>query len=603
MSSFSQKKPRNINEALRILFFLTPFIFLLFLAFLQVLNLTLIKGEDFKTQADSNRIYQSKIYPKRGFIYDKNNILLAENVIQQDLKITLEYVEEIDFILLKISKLLNIDYEQLESNFYLRSSKKKPLEPFTLIKNLSEKQIAKISVNLASLPGVEIETSSSRNVVHKEISASVIGYVGNISKDDISKNPKLKFFSNQQVGKTSIERDFDPILRGKVGYRIQERDSKGKLIKTISMIPPENGKDLKLSIDINLQKKLYEEFKGRKGALVAIEPKTGLIRALISSPSYDPNILNTINDMDRVREIFSDENSPLFNRAISGQYPPASTLKPFVGLAALEAKSITWDTEIVDSGEYYVEGDDRPYKGWKDGGHGIVNMKKAIIESSDVYFYSLAYDLTIGNLSPFLEKFGFGSSSGLTQNESKGILPSRKWKLGYVGDFWFKGDTINMGIGQGYITATPIQIAVAYSVLANKGELVQPRIIESIGKNQTLKISKNFITIENKKNWERIEGALIDVVEASNGTAKNIFNKKIRIAGKTGTAQVKSINEEEYELVRENKAFRDHALFVGYGPVDEPVLAVVAIVENGESGSAVAAPLVRSAIDYYIESQ
>lgn len=603
MSSFSQKKPRNINEALRILFFLTPFIFLLFLAFLQVLNLTLIKGEDFKTQADSNRIYQSKIYPKRGFIYDKNNILLAENVIQQDLKITLEYVEEIDFILLKISKLLNIDYEQLESNFYLRSSKKKPLEPFTLIKNLSEKQIAKISVNLASLPGVEIETSSSRNVVHKEISASVIGYVGNISKDDISKNPKLKFFSNQQVGKTSIERDFDPILRGKVGYRIQERDSKGKLIKTISMIPPENGKDLKLSIDINLQKKLYEEFKGRKGALVAIEPKTGLIRALISSPSYDPNILNTINDIDRVRKIFSDENSPLFNRAISGQYPPASTLKPFVGLAALEAKSITWDTEIVDSGEYYVEGDDRPYKGWKDGGHGIVNMKKAIIESSDVYFYSLAYDLTIGNLSPFLEKFGFGSSSGLTQNESKGILPSRKWKLGYVGDFWFKGDTINMGIGQGYITATPIQIAVAYSVLANKGELVQPRIIESIGKNQTLKISKNFITIENKKNWERIEGALIDVVEASNGTAKNIFNKKIRIAGKTGTAQVKSINEEEYELVRENKAFRDHALFVGYGPVEEPALAVVAIVENGESGSAVAAPLVRSAIDYYIESQ
>lgn len=603
MSSFSQKKPRNINEALRILFFLTPFIFLLFLAFLQVLNLTLIKGEDFKTQADSNRIYQSKIYPKRGFIYDKNNILLAENVIQQDLKITLEYVEEIDFILLKISKLLNIDYEQLESNFYLRSSKKKPLEPFTLIKNLSEKQIAKISVNLASLPGVEIETSSSRNVVHKEISASVIGYVGNISKDDISKNPKLKFFSNQQVGKTSIERDFDPILRGKVGYIIQERDSKGKLIKTISMIPPENGKDLKLSIDINLQKKLYKEFKGRKGALVAIEPKTGLIRALISSPSYDPNILNTINDMDRVREIFSDENSPLFNRAISGLYPPASTLKPFVGLAALEAKSITWDTEIVDSGEYYVEGDDRPYKGWKDGGHGIVNMKKAIIESSDVYFYSLAYDLTIGNLSPFLEKFGFGSSSGLTQNESKGILPSRKWKLGYVGDFWFKGDTINMGIGQGYITATPIQIAVAYSVLANKGELVQPRIIESIGKNQTLKISKNFITIENKKNWERIEGALIDVVEASNGTAKNIFNKKIRIAGKTGTAQVKSINEEEYELVRENEAFRDHALFVGYGPVEEPALAVVAIVENGESGSAVAAPLVRSAIDYYIESQ
>jgi penicillin-binding protein 2 len=603
MRSFSQKKPRNINEASRVLFFLSPFIFLLILAFIQVLNLTLIKGENFRTQADSNRIYQSKIYPKRGFIYDKNNILLAENIVQQDLKVTLRYVDEIGLILSNISKLLNIDFEQLESNFYLRSSKKNPLEPFTLIKNLSEKQIAKLSVNLSNLPGVEIETSFSRNVIHKEISASVIGYVGNISKNDISKNPKLKSFSNQQVGKTSIERDFDPILRGKLGYRIQEKDSKGNLIKTISISPPENGKDLKLSIDINLQKKLFEEFKGRKGALVAIEPKTGLIRALISSPSYDPNILNTINNIDKVNKIFSDKNSPLFNRAISGQYPPASTLKPFVGLAALEAKSISWDTEIIDSGEYYVEGDDRPYKGWKDGGHGVVNMKKAIIESSDVYFYSLAYDLTIGNLSPFLEKFGFGSPSGLTQNESKGILPSRKWKLGYIGDFWFKGDTINMGIGQGYITATPIQIAVAYSVLANKGELVQPRIIESIGKNQTLKISKDFVTIENEKNWERIESALLGVVEASNGTAQNILNKKIRIAGKTGTAQVKSINEEEYELVRENEAFRDHALFVGYGPVEEPALAVVAIIENGESGSAVAAPIVRSAIDFYTENQ
>ena len=216
-------------------------------------------------------------------------------------------------------------------------------------------------------------------------------------------------------------------------------------------------------------KKLFYDFKGRKGALVAIEPKTGLIRALISSPTYDPNLLNTINDYDEVRNLFSDQNSPLFNRALSGQYPPASTLKPFVGMAALEAKTISWEKEILDSGEYLVEGDERPYRGWKEGGHGKVDMNKAIIESSDVYFYSLAYDLTVSNLSPFLEKFGFGEQSGLTTREGTGILPSRKWKLGYKGESWFKGDTINMGIGQGYITATPLQIAVAYSALANKG--------------------------------------------------------------------------------------------------------------------------------------
>ena len=226
-------------------------------------------------------------------------------------------------------------------------------------------------------------------------------------------------------------------------------------------------------------------------------------------------------------------------------------------------------------------------------------MNKAIIESSDVYFYSLAYDLTVSNLSPFLEKFGFGEQSGLTIREGTGILPSRKWKLGYKGESWFKGDTINMGIGQGYITATPLQIAVAYSALANKGELVQPRIIEKIGEENTETVIKKNISLIDDLNWKRIEKSLLGVVEASNGTANNIYDRNIRIAGKTGTAQVKSIIETEYELLRVDKSLRDHALFVGYGPVEEPKLVVVAIIENGESGSAVAAPLVRKAINLY----
>ena len=309
--------------------------------------------------------------------------------------------------------------------------------------------------------------------------------------------------------------------------------------------------------------------------------------------------MNTINDYDEVRNLFSDQDSPLFNRALSGQYPPASTLKPFVGMAALEAKTISWEKEILDSGEYLVEGDERPYRGWKEGGHGKVDMNKAIIESSDVYFYSLAYDLTVSNLSPFLEKFGFGEQSGLTIREGTGILPSRKWKLGYKGESWFKGDTINMGIGQGYITATPLQIAVAYSALANKGELVQPRIIEKIGEENTERVIKKNISLIDDLNWKRIEKSLLGVVEASNGTANNIYDRNIRIAGKTGTAQVKSIIETEYELLRVDKSLRDHALFVGYGPVEEPKLVVVAIIENGESGSAVAAPLVRKAINLY----
>lgn len=601
MSIFENKK--DSIETYRIIVFLSPFLILLFFAFLQILNLSYFNSNIYKTQSDSNRLYQSKIAPQRGFIFDTKNTLLVENNIQQDLEINPSFIENPRVFLKQISDLLDLNFEKIESDFYVRATGKSSQEPYILIKDLNEQQIAKLSVNLKKIKGAEIVSSFSRNVIHKDIMAPVIGYVGNISREDIFNNPELTKFKSLKIGKTGVEKDFDSILRGNMGYRIQERDSYGKLIRNISIEPPLKGKDLKLSIDLDLQKKLFSDFKGRKGALVAIEPRTGLIRALISSPTYDPNLLNSINDYEEVKSLFADKDSPLFNRALSGQYPPASTLKPFVGMAALEAETISWEKRIVDSGEYYVEGDDRPYKGWKEGGHGNVDMKKAIIESSDVYFYALAYDLTINNLSPFLEKFGYGKQSGLTENEAKGILPSRKWKLGYIGEAWFKGDTINMGIGQGYITATPIQIALAYATLANRGEIVKPRIIEKIGGVSTEKVSNLKISLSDNQNWKRIEEALLGVVEASNGTANNIYDRNIRIAGKTGTAQVKSIGETEYKFLREDESLRDHALFVGYGPVEDPKLVVVAIIENGESGSTVAAPLVRKAINLYSKNE
>ena len=601
MSIFENKK--DSIETYRIIVFLSPFLILLFFAFLQILNLSYFNSDIYKTQSDSNRLYQSKIAPQRGFIFDTKNTLLVENNIQQDLEINPSFIENPRVFLKQISDLLDLNFEKIESDFYVRATGKSSQEPYILIKDLNEQQIAKLSVNLKKIKGAEIVSSFSRNVIHKDIMAPVIGYVGNISREDIFNNPELTKFKSLKIGKTGVEKDFDSILRGNMGYRIQERDSYGKLIRNISIEPPLKGKDLKLSIDLDLQKKLFSDFKGRKGALVAIEPRTGLIRALISSPTYDPNLLNSINDYEEVKSLFADKDSPLFNRALSGQYPPASTLKPFVGMAALEAETISWEKKIVDSGEYYVEGDDRPYKGWKEGGHGNVDMKKAIIESSDVYFYALAYDLTINNLSPFLEKFGYGKQSGLTENEAKGILPSRKWKLGYIGEAWFKGDTINMGIGQGYITATPIQIALAYATLANRGEIVKPRIIEKIGGVSTEKVSNLNISLSDNQNWKRIEEALLGVVEASNGTANNIYDRNIRIAGKTGTAQVKSIGETEYKFLREDESLRDHALFVGYGPVEDPKLVVVAIIENGESGSTVAAPLVRKAINLYSKNE
>ena len=593
-----RSSPSNSSIFRRILIFLIPFLILLTLAFFQIFNLMILSADEFKTQADSNRILKERVFPPRGLILDRNEEIVVENFIRQDLKVTPSFVEDYSLYISNLSELMNYETSKIEDIFYKKLNEIKPFQSFTLIRNLSDEQIAKLNLNLSKFSGTEIIPNFSRNVTEGESLGSVVGYLGFASKNSILQDPNLKNFSDQQIGLLGIEKEYDDFLRGEIGYKFLEKDSKGNVIKVLSTEPPKKGKNLKLSIDLELQRTLFKEFNGKKGALIAIEPETGFIRALISSPSYDPNYLNNFYS-EEIEKILQDENSPLFNRAVSGQYPPASTLKPFIGLAALEEQVITWDEKIHDQGEFFVEGDDRPYRGWKEEGHGFVNMESAIAESSDVYFYNIAFDLTVSSISPFLAKFGFGSSSKLLGNESKGILPDKKWKLGQKGEFWFKGDTINMGIGQGYILTTPLQIAIAYSALVNGGQLITPRIVESIDGVAT-KFSSERIELKNNENWELIKKALVSVVESNKGTAHNLFDPKKRIAGKTGTAQVKSlINDIKYQEIRENELLRDHALFVGYGPIEKPSLVVVVIVENGESGSLVAAPIVKKAINSY----
>ena len=582
----------------RIFLFLIPFGILLIFAFLQILNLMIFQSEKFKTQADTNRVLKEKVFPPRGLIYDTKERIIVDNFIRQDLVITPNFIDDYSKYLSLLSEITGEDVNILENVFYEKLSEIKPFQSFTLLRGLNDEQLAKLKLNSSNLTGTEINPSFSRNAVYGESSGSLIGYLGFASRKDILNNPKLKNFNDQQIGLLGIEKELDEHLRGTIGYRFLEKDAKGKVLDVLAVEPSIKGKNVKLSIDIEFQNNLYKEFEGKKGALIAIEPDTGFIRAMISSPSYDPDHFNNLN-VEKIKTLLSNKNSPLFNRAISGQYPPASTLKPFIGLVALEEKVISWRDKILDEGEFFVEGDERPYRGWKEGGHGEVDMEKAIAESSDVYFYNIAFDLTVSSISPFLDKFGFGKSSQLFKNESEGILPDQKWKLGKKGEFWFKGDTINMGIGQGYILATPLQIALAYSALINGGKLISPRIVESIDGEEE-KFSSKQIDIKNKKNLDYIQEALISVVESDTGTAKNIFNPKLRIAGKTGTAQVKSlIDDKKYQEIRENISLRDHALFVGYGPVEDPSLVVVVIVENGESGSLVAAPIVKKAIDLY----
>ncbi len=592
---------RSGQEYVRSLLLLSPFILFFLISLFQVFNLTIIQGDKYQTIAESNRIYQKTINPVRGFIYDHRGELLVENVVQRDLYVTPAYIENPNKTLLTLSNLLDLSFEGLESIYFSRALKIKNFDSFPLVKSLNEEQIAKVKVNIELISGVEVISSLKRYVLHDQTLAHIIGYVGDISLVDIQNDNSLSEIKNSQIGKTGIEKEFDSILRGKPGYQTQERDVKGKLVRVLDTEGAKDGKNIYLSIDKSLQTHLFKLFKGRKGALVALEPKTGLVRALISSPSYDPNILNSIVDSTLVEKLFDNQNSPIFNRAISGQYPPASTLKPFVGLAAIENKVISWEKKIRDNGKYFVEGDPRPYRGWKENGHGNVDLRKAIIESSDVYFYNIAYDLTLSGIKPMLENFGFGKKTGLTPFESSGLLPDKKWKLGYKGDFWFKGDTINLGIGQGYILSTPLQLAVAYSGLANKGIIYKPLFIQPSDEKAYKPEKIAHINLSDEGGWEKMEKALIDVIAARNGTAHKVFDKNSKvIAGKTGTAQIKSILPgKEYDAIRENPLLRDHALFVGYGPVNDPKLVVAVIIENGESGSEVAAPIVQSAINFY----
>ena len=587
------------SESRKLVLYLIFPIFIMLVVLLQTFNLTVINGKKYETQSENNRIVSRTIYPTRGLIYDTHDKLLVENIASSQLNLvperstdTLKKIKEIaDLLNLEKSFLLDIYEKQIKKPRY-------PFQPITLAKSLNDEQIALFSVSSEKFKGFSVETGLVRSVVNKQSLAHVLGYMGYSESSDVNKSSN--FISGNQIGISGIEKTYHDQLSGKVGTRIEEKDVSGKFVRVLSENNAESGKDLKLSIDLDLQNFLIPFFEGQKGALVALEPKSGLIKALISSPSYDPNIFNSSSSLAEIQSIFNDDEGPLFNRATMGNYPPASTIKPILGLAALDEGIVDWNTIIQDDGEFYVEGDPRPYRGWKEDGHGKVDLEKAIVESSDVYFYSTAYDLTIKRLEPFLNKFGFGAKTNIDAEESNGLVPNEKWKLGYIGEFWFKGDSINLGIGQGYMLSTPIQISQAIAVIANRGDIIKPRLVEEIDESPTELESLGKINLKDETNWEKIEKSMIEVINSPNGTANNIKDSRYVIAGKTGTAQIKSYEDQEYEDIRENPFFRDHALFVGYAPIPDPELLILVIIENGESGSRVAAPIAKAGFDYYL---
>ena len=599
---------RGLKARSRIILF---FLIIISLAgVIQIVKLTVIDQENYVTESEKNRIIRVPVYPARGLIgLAKDNKLLVENIVAQQLTINSKSTTDIASTIVDIQKTIGIP-EEVVRTFYKVLSSNPRNRNITLMDDLTEEQVAKYLVNKERWPSSNLEAYLKRYVIDNSLFSHVVGYTGAISSQEREDDEEYRYAINSRLGKSGIEKTFENELRGKVGYRTVEVDVHGKEVRELDKVLPSKAKNIFLSLDQELQELARKGLRGRKGAVVAIDPNNGLVKVLVSSPDFNPNIFNE-TAKGNLRSLSSDTNAPFFNRAISGNYPPASTLKPFLGLLGLESEIISWSTEIKDEGFFQIQDEGRKYRGWKEEGHGIVDLNKAIIESSDVYFYELASKTTVDQIHSFLKLFGFGQKTGIQlTGEEEGVLPSRNWKLGRTGDSWFVGDTINLGIGQGYMTTTPLQLAVAVSVLATRGKAYKPNIVEKVDTTFIEPELLYQIEIKEERNWKKLEESMISVIRSWNGTAHNIYNPEdFLIAGKTGTAQIKSLTEEnltvqeEYENVRKDIKKRDHAIFVGYGPVPNPNLTVVVVVENGESGSAVAAPIAKLIIDRYQKLQ
>ncbi len=566
-------------------------------------QLQILDYDIYKTQSDRNRIQLMPIAPKRGLIFDRNGILLAENIPSYTLTVIRERVDELDETLAIIGELIELSDDDIEQ-FKKRLRRRRPYEEVPLKFRLSEKEIAIIAVNRHRIPGVDVDAQLVRHYPQGELFAHVLGYVGRISEREQDAIDPVNYSGTHHIGKIGLEKYYEDLLHGTVGYQNVESNAHGRILRVLERHDPLPGGDIQLHIDAQVQKVAYDAMAGRRGAVVAIDPKTGGVIAMLSTPSYDANLfVGGISGKD-YRALQNDNDLPLYNRALQGQYPPASTVKPLWALAGMYYGVVTPATRYADPGFFSLPNDTRRYRDWKRGGHGAsVNMDQAIAESCDVYFYELAYKLGIDRLHDFGTRFGLGDVTGIDNtNERGGLLPSRQWKRDTRGSHWYPGETINVGIGQGFMLATPLQIAVATSVLASRGELRAPRLLAAVGGESVEAPLLGKMEDVPESQWDAIQHSMEEVIYDVRGTGRSLRNGlQYRMAGKTGTAQVISIAAgEEYDSESLEKRKRDHALFVAYAPSEDPQIAVAVIIENGESGGGVAGPVARAVMDAYL---
>ncbi|NBF18015.1 penicillin-binding protein 2 [Pseudomonas sp. Fl4BN2] len=556
------------------------------------------------TVSENNRVHVLPIPPERGFIYDRNGVLLADNQPSFNMTITRERAGDTAKVLDSVMSILHLPEE--DRAVFAKSMKqaRHPFDPSTLLYELSEEQIALLAVNQFRLPGIDVEAQFVRHYPQGDHFAHSVGYVGRINEKEAKQLDPTQYRGTQSIGKTGIERFYEPELHGKVGFEEVETNAQGRVMRVLRHTDAVAGKNIVLSLDIKLQEAAEEALGDRRGSIIALDPKTGEVLAMVSKPSFDPNLFVTGISSRDYSALRDSIDKPLFNRALRGLYAPGSTIKPEVAIAGLDSGVISASTRVFDPGYFQLPNVDHKYRNWNHSGDGWVDLNAAIMRSNDTYFYDLASKLGIDRMHDYMAMFGLGQKVSLDMfEESSGLMPSREWKRSTRRQAWFPGETVILGIGQGYMQVTPLQLAQATALIANKGVWNRPHLAKTI--DGTPPADDNpiaNIVLRDPRDWEQVNHAMQLVMHDPRGIARAAAQgAQYRIAGKSGTAQVVAIKQgERYNRLKTAERNRDNALFVGFAPAEAPQIVISVMIENGEAGGRVAGPVVRKVMDAWL---
>lgn len=587
------------------------FVLICFVAlFARFIWLQVVQYNYYKTRAEDNRISLVPITPNRGLIVDRNGTVLARNYSAYTLEITPSRVPDLEATIDALGQIIDIQPKD-RKRFKRLLEESKNFESLPIRNRLSDEEVAKFVAYRYRFPGVEIKARLFRQYPMGAFAAHVLGYIGRVNDKDLEKiedaNQDDNYRGTEHFGKTGLEQRYEFELHGSTGFEQMEVDAGGRAVRTLARTAPVAGNNLTLTVDAKLQEIAEKAFGDRRGSLIAIEPSSGGVLAMVSVPNYDPNLFVDGIDSQSWGELNNSPDKPMVNRALNGAYPPGSTFKPYMALAALELGKRRPEQGISDPG--FFNFGNHQFRDDKKGGHGYVNMYTSIVHSCDTYYYMLANDLGIDSIAAFMEQFGFGQLSGIDiDGESRGVLPSPEWKQRRFKkpeqQKWYAGETISIGIGQGYNAYTPIQLAVAMATLANNGVMYRPHLVKYITDTRTgektLVEPKPLKTLPLKQeNIDVIKNAMIGVNKEGTG-ARAFAGAGYVAAGKTGTAQVFSYKGAEHKTEKMQANLRDHALYIAYAPADNPKIAIAVLVENGGFGAQAAAPIARQVFDYYL---